>query len=81
MCEIAAAFEDSWRELHRTHPEAVPGCRDAWAPVAYVQTPVTAKPKSTCKAILDFYGALTQRMDLPEMIWQVAASLGDHLPS
>ncbi|MFI0874850.1 hypothetical protein C6W96_01480 [Streptomyces sp. CS149] len=78
VCEIAAAFEDSWRDLHRTNPETVPGSRDLWAPVAYVQTPVTAKPKSTCKAILDFYGAPTKRMDLPELIHQVAASLSDH---
>ncbi|MGA5169633.1 MULTISPECIES: hypothetical protein [Streptomyces] len=55
----------------------VPGSRDLWAPVAYVQTPVTAKPKGTCKAILDFYGACTKRMDLPEMVRQVADSLGD----
>ncbi|MGC5545526.1 TniB family NTP-binding protein [Streptomyces griseus] len=78
VCETAAAFEDSWRDLHRTNPETVPGSRDLWAPVAYVQTPVTAKPKSTCKAILDFYGAPTKRMDLPELIHQVAASLADH---
>ncbi|MEU1216703.1 TniB family NTP-binding protein [Streptomyces sp. NPDC005790] len=79
VCEIAAAFEDGWRELHRTNPETVPGTRDVWAPVAYIQTPVTAKPKSTCKAILDFYGAPTnQRMDLPELVRQVAASLTDH---
>lgn len=78
VCEIAAAFEDSWRDLHRTHPQAVPGTRDIWVPVAYVQTPVTAKPKSTCKAILDFYGAPTKRMDLPELVAQVAASLTDH---
>lgn len=78
VCEIAAAFEDSWRELHRTNPETVPGTRDAWVPVAYVQTPVTAKPKSTCKAILDFYGAPTKRMALPELVAQVAASLTDH---
>ncbi|WP_406468955.1 TniB family NTP-binding protein [Streptomyces sp. NBC_01594] len=78
VCEIAAAFEDSWRKLHRTNPETVPGTRDAWVPVAYVQTPVTAKPKSTCKAILDFYGAPTKRMDLPELVAQVAASLTDH---
>ncbi|MFI9042623.1 TniB family NTP-binding protein [Streptomyces sp. NPDC053726] len=79
VCEIAAAFEDSWRELHRTNPETVPGTRDVWAPVAYIQTPVTAKPKSTCKAILDFYGAPTnQRMDLPELVGQVTASLTDH---
>ncbi|MFD7628964.1 TniB family NTP-binding protein [Streptomyces sp. NPDC059851] len=78
VCEIAATFEDSWRELHRTNPETVPGTRDAWVPVAYVQTPVTAKPKSTCKAIFDFYGAPTKRMDLPELVAQVAASLTDH---
>jgi hypothetical protein len=47
-CEVAAAFEDSWLELHRQlNPEAVTGTRDLHIPVAYVQTPVTAKPKST----------------------------------
>jgi hypothetical protein len=57
-CEILATFEDAWLDLHRhLNPDAVPGTRDLHAPVAYVQTPVTAKPKSTCKAILNFYGA------------------------
>ncbi|WP_424217765.1 TniB family NTP-binding protein (plasmid) [Streptomyces sp. BI20] len=78
VCEIAAVFEDSWRALHATNPDAVPGARDLWVPVAYVQTPVTAKPKSTCKAILDFYGAPNKNMDLPELIRQVADSLDDH---
>ncbi|MFD4745888.1 TniB family NTP-binding protein [Streptomyces rubiginosohelvolus] len=78
-CEIVAAFEDSWRALHhQIHPDATPGTRALWAPVAYVQTPVTAKPKSTCKAILNFYGAPTKSMDLPDLIRQVAASLTDH---
>ncbi|WP_431776190.1 TniB family NTP-binding protein [Streptomyces cucumeris] len=40
---------------------------------------MTAKPKSTCKAILDFYGApIGRRVDLPDLIRQVAASLRDH---
>ncbi|MFE4258192.1 AAA family ATPase [Streptomyces sp. NPDC056883] len=79
-CEIAAAFEDSWRALHENlNPDSAPGTRDLYAPVAYVQTPVTAKPKSTCKAILSFYGAPTpKRADLPDLIRQVAASLHDH---
>ena len=54
------------------------GTRDLHAPVAYVQTPVTAKPKSTCKAILGFYGADTKNMDLPDLVRQVAASIRDH---
>ncbi|MFI7358256.1 TniB family NTP-binding protein [Streptomyces avidinii] len=78
-CEIVAAFEDSWRALHhQVHPDTAPGTRDLWVPVAYVQTPVTAKPKSTCKAVLNFYGAPTKNMDLPDLIRQVAASLTDH---
>ncbi len=79
-CEIAAAFEDSWLELHRhLNPQAIPGTRDLHAPVAYVQTPVTARPKSTCKAILNFYGTpLNPRMDLPDLIRQVASSLHDN---
>ncbi|MFI7643508.1 hypothetical protein [Nonomuraea sp. NPDC049400] len=43
VCDCEAAFEDFLRDLH--------------APIAYVQTPVTAKPKSVCEAILDFFGA------------------------
>src|SRR6266566_7700970 len=73
-CEVAADFEDAWLELHHhLNPGAVAGARDLHAPVAYVQTPVTAKPKSTCKAILGFYGApLNPRMDLPDLVRQVA---------
>jgi hypothetical protein len=78
-CEVAAAFEDAWLELHRyLNPDAHPGTRDLHAPVAYVQTPVTAKPKSTCKAILNFYGADTKNMDLPDLIRQVRDSIHDH---
>jgi hypothetical protein len=78
-CEVAAGFEDAWLELHHhLNPGAVAGARDLHAPVAYVQTPVTAKPKSTCKAILGFYGADTKNMDLPDLVRQVAASIRDH---
>lgn len=78
-CEIAADFEDDWLELHNhLNPDARAGTRDLHAPVAYVQTPVTAKPKSTCKAILGFYGADTKNMDLPDLVRQVAASICDH---
>lgn len=79
-CEVTATFEDSWLDLHRhLNPDAVAGTRDLHAPVAYVQTPVTAKPKSTCKAILNFYGApITHSMDLPDLVATVAASLHDH---
>jgi hypothetical protein len=78
-CEVAAGFEDAWLELHHhLSPDAAPGARDLHAPVAYVQTPVTAKPKSTCKAILGFYGADTKNMDLPDLVRQVAASIRDH---
>ncbi len=79
-CEIAATFQDAWLDMHRhLNPDSVPGARDLHAPVAYVQTPVTAKPKSTCKAILGFYGApLNPRMDLPDLVRQVATSLHDH---
>jgi chloramphenicol 3-O-phosphotransferase len=78
-CEVAAGFEDAWLDLHHhLNPEALPGARDLHAPVAYVQTPVTAKPKSTCKAILGCYGADTKNMDLPDLVRQVAASIRDH---
>ena len=78
-CEVAAAFEDQWLALHRhLNPDAVPGTRDLHAPVAYAQTPVTATPKSTCQAILDFYGADHKRMTLPQLVHAVRTSLHDH---
>ena len=78
-CEIAAAFEDAWLDLHnQLNPTAIPGTRDLHAPVAYVQTPVTAKPKSTCQAILDFFGADHKRMTLPQLTRAVRTSLRDH---
>jgi hypothetical protein len=79
LCETAADFEDDWLALHGTlNPQAMAGTRDMHVPVAYVQTPVTAEPKSLCKAILGFYGADTKGMDLPDLVRQVAASLNDH---
>jgi hypothetical protein len=79
VCEIAAAFEDAWLDLHQQlNPNTVPGTRDLHAPVAYVQTPVTAKPKSTCEAILDFFGADHHKMTLPQLTWAVRTSLHDH---
>jgi len=78
-CEIAAAFEDAWLDLHQQlNPNTVPGTRDLHAPVAYVQTPVTAKPKSTCEAILDFFGADHHKMTLPQLTRAVRTSLHDH---
>lgn len=78
-CEIAAAFEDAWLDLHaQLNPQAAPGTRDLHAPVAYIQTPVTAKPKSTCQAILDFFGAPHKGMSLPRLTQAVRASLHDH---
>jgi hypothetical protein len=78
-CEVAADFEDAWLDLHHhLNPDALAETRDLHAPVAYTQTPVTAKPKSTCKAILGFYGADTKNMDLPDLVRQVAASISDH---
>jgi hypothetical protein len=78
-CEIAAAFEDARLDLHhQLNPNTVPGTRDLHVPVAYVQTPVTAKPKSTCQSILDFFGADHKRMNLPQLTRAVRASLHDH---
>lgn len=78
-CEIAAAFEDAWLAIHnQLNPNSISGTRDLHAPVAYAQTPVTAKPKSTCQAILDFYGADHTRMSLAQLTRQVRASLHDH---
>ncbi|MFE9354906.1 AAA family ATPase [Streptomyces olivaceoviridis] len=79
VCEVAASFEDAWLEMHNhINPAAVEGTWDLHAPVAYVQTPVTAKPKSTCQAVLDFFGTPTKSMSLPQLIAQVAESLHDH---
>ncbi|MFE9258009.1 TniB family NTP-binding protein [Streptomyces sp. NPDC006879] len=80
VCEIIATFEDRWRDLlGHVNPEALTGTRDLHAPVAYVQTPVTAKPKSLCKAILGFYDApVHTKMDLPDLIRLVADCLHDH---
>jgi hypothetical protein len=79
VCEIAAAFEDQWLALHdQINPHAVPGTRDLLATVAYVQTPVTATPKSICQAILDFYGADHKGMTLPQLVHSVRTSLYDH---
>ncbi|MFD4023247.1 TniB family NTP-binding protein [Streptomyces sp. NPDC058576] len=80
VCEIAAAFEERWLALHDyLNPDARPGSRDLHIAVAYVRTPVTAKPKSTCKAILNFFDApIDTRPDLPGLIRQVTASLRDH---
>ena len=78
-CEVAAAFEQWWRARHGDrNPDAVAGTRDLHIPVAYVQTPVTAKPKSTCKAILDFYGADHKGLDLPGLIRAVRRHVHAH---
>ncbi len=78
-CEVAAEFEDQWLALHQhANPAAVPGTRDLHIPVAYAQTPVTAKPKSCCQAILGFFGAGHKNMTLPQLIRTVRASLHDH---
>ncbi|MGW5660690.1 hypothetical protein ACWEWG_11365 [Streptomyces sp. NPDC003758] len=54
VCEVLAAFEQDWLALHRhLNPDAIDGTLDLPVPVAYVQTPVAAKPKSACQAILD----------------------------
>lgn len=79
VCETAAAFEDFWLDLHQhANPTAVPGTRDFHIPVAYVQTPVTATPKSVCEAILTFFGARFHRATLPQLIRAVRTSLHGH---
>ncbi|MFG2845363.1 AAA family ATPase [Kitasatospora sp. NPDC048296] len=79
VCDIAAEFEVTFREAgDQINPHAMPGTRALHAPVVYVQTPVTATPKSTCQAILDFFGAHTKGLTLPQLVQQVAASLDDH---
>jgi TniB protein len=80
VCEVAARFEEQWLDLHRhLNPTSMPGTRDLHAPVAYVQTPVTATPKSICAAILHFYGAPIGRVaTLPQLVHAVRTSLRDH---
>ncbi|MFJ4090891.1 AAA family ATPase [Kitasatospora sp. NPDC089913] len=78
-CEVAAEFEDTWLEMNDfVNPGLQRGVRALHAPVAYVQTPVKATPKSTCEAILAFFGASTENMTLPQLIRQVAGALDDH---
>jgi hypothetical protein len=77
--EAAAAFEDLWLGLEKfLDVPPMPGARDLRATVAYVQTPVTATPKSTCQAILDFFGTSGRNMTLTQLVRQVRASLRDH---
>ena len=79
VCETAASFEDDWLALNNyLNPDAVPGTRDLLAPVAYVQTPVTAKPVSTCQAILDFYGEDYKNMTLPTLTRTVRRAVCEH---
>jgi hypothetical protein len=79
VCEVAATFEDQWLALHdQVNPHAIAGTRDLWASVAYVQTPVTATPKSVCEAILNFYGALHPRKTLAQLVADVRTSLYEH---
>lgn len=79
VCEAAAAFEEQWLDLHhQLNPDALPGTRDLHASVAYVQTPVTATPKSTCEAILDFYGEHYKKMTLPQLVRTVKSALHEH---
>ncbi len=78
-CEVAAAFEEQWLDLHhQLNPNTVAGTRDVWATVVYVQTPVTATPKSVCEAILNFYGALHPRKTLAQLVADVRTSLHEH---
>src|SRR5262249_43059509 len=79
VCETAAGFEDDWLKLHNgLNPDAVPRTRDLVAPVAYVQTPVTGKPVSICRAILDFYGEDYKNMTLPTLTRTVRRALREH---
>ncbi|MEU8927376.1 TniB family NTP-binding protein [Kitasatospora sp. NPDC048545] len=77
---VCAAFEDSWLQLHDfLNPAAVLGTADLHAPVVYVSTPVTATPKSTCQAILQFFRAdMRASATLPRLVQLVADTLRDH---
>ncbi|MFE0006612.1 AAA family ATPase, partial [Streptomyces erythrochromogenes] len=76
VCEVVA---DTWLEMNNfVNPHLPRGTRALHAPVAYVQTPVTATPKSTCEAIFSFFGATTKGLTLPQLVRQVAGALDDH---
>lgn len=78
-CEVAAQFDQLWRNLHQqANPDAIAGTRDLFAPVAYVRTPVTATPISTCKRILDFYGEDYRNKTLPGLTDLVETALASH---
>ncbi|MYX12445.1 AAA family ATPase [Streptomyces sp. SID8374] len=78
--EAAAAFEDLWLSLsQRFDPKPLPGTRDIRCTVAYVQTPVKATPKSTCEAILEFFGnEVSRNPTLTRLVRRVRTSLRDH---
>ena len=79
VCEVAALFEEMWLDLHgQLNPSALRGTRDLHAAVAYVQTPVTATPKSACEAVLDFYGERCKGMTLPQLVRTVKKALHEH---
>ncbi|MYT19819.1 AAA family ATPase [Streptomyces sp. SID7760] len=79
VCRVVAAFEDRWLQLHNSvNPASIPGTVDFHSPIAYVQAPVTAKPKSTCITILNFFKAPSGGLSLPQLVRQVAESLRDH---
>lgn len=79
VCSVAAAFEDQWLDFHHhLNPDSVPGTADLHAPVVYVQTPVTATPKSLCESILNFFGPERWKFTLPQLIQLVADCLRDH---
>jgi len=79
VLEVVADFANTWLLVHEANPHAFPGHRDAHIPIVYVQTPATAKPISTCKAILAFFDAPTgSRWTLPDYLHAVRTSLRDH---
>jgi hypothetical protein len=57
VCDALVTFEDQWRALcGQMNPNAVPGERDTFVPVAYCRLPAKATPKALCKSILDIFG-------------------------
>ena len=79
VCSAVAKFEDEWRDLHDIqNPDAIAGTRDLFVPVAYVQTPVTARPPSLIQTVPDFYGANYAGMSLPRLESLLCSSFEDH---
>jgi hypothetical protein len=78
ICDALVTFEELWRGLcDQTNPNAIPGERGAFVPVAYCRLPAKAAPKALCKSILDIFGDPHPKT-LDDLIRATADSLHGH---